>query len=87
MGQGDIPYSKLLRDVVGALTSQTYEGKMTGGDKIDSENLVKESGRIRLSPRISRENGPDSQVYYGFRPPFQEGEVGQEWSLLQVIHQ
>lgn len=58
---------------------------MTGGDKINSENIVKESGRTRLSPRI-RENGPDSQVYYGFQPLFQEGEVGQEW-ILQIIHQ
>ena len=30
---------------------------MTEAEEIDSENLVKESGQIRLSPRSGRENG------------------------------
>lgn len=70
-------------DVLGALTSQTYEGNDWRRQNQFREHC--ESGRTRLSPRI-RENGPDSQVYYGFQPLFQEGEVGQEW-ILQIIHQ
>lgn len=39
------------------MTSQTYEGRMIGGEEIDLENLVKESGSIKLSSRSGTENG------------------------------